>query len=164
MVLVRGALERVLLMVVLWWVLTEGDPTTWTYAVALVPLATGTSLWLLPPRPRLGPPHRRAWALAQLVAWFLGRSVAGGVDVARRALSRPVDLAPGLVEHRLSLPAGLPRVAVADLTSLMPGTLSVALEGDVLTVHVLDTDLPVTAQLEELEVRVARVLGACSER
>lgn len=151
----RALPGRLLAGAVLWWALSEGDGATAPYGLVAVPLAVAVSVALLPPRRPAVPLHRRLPAVAGLAGWFLVRSVLGGVDVARRAVSRPVDLEPGLVEHRLSLPAGLARVLVADLTSLLPGTLSVELEGDLLVVHVLDEQQPVARQLVELERRVA---------
>jgi multicomponent Na+:H+ antiporter subunit E len=159
----RALLPRSVAGVVLWWALTEGDRSTWSYAAVLVPLAVAVSLWLAPPAaPSPGLPRRVVAALV-LGVWFVGRSVAGGVDVARRVLRRRVDVDPGLVQHRLGLPPGWGRVVVADLTSLMPGTLSIRLEDDLLTVHVLDTGMPVAAQLRELERRVGAVTGHRSE-
>jgi multicomponent Na+:H+ antiporter subunit E len=81
------------------------------------------------------------------------------VDVALRAVRRNPNLRPGLVEHRLGLPPGLARVVLADLVNLMPGTLTVDLDEDRLTIHVLDTAMPVREQILELEGRIAAVTG-----
>lgn len=150
-------LPRALAAAAVWWAVSEG--TAWRYAVVAVPAAVGVSLRLAPPRRPRPAPVRRLLALARLVAWFLWRSAVGGVDVARRALSRPLDLRPGVVEHRLGLPEGAGRVLVVDMVSLMPGTLSARLDGDVLTVHALDVTARIEEQVRALEGRVARALG-----
>jgi multisubunit Na+/H+ antiporter MnhE subunit len=49
---------------------------------------------------------------------------------------------------------------MADAISLLPGTLSADLAGGRLTIHVLDRNMPVHAELEALEARVAAMLEA----
>jgi multicomponent Na+:H+ antiporter subunit E len=156
---VRSALWRILTLSILWWALIEGDASVAHYGVVLVPLAATVSMALHRPRGASPVSPRRALALAALVRWFMWRSFLGGLDVARRAVSRPVDLEPGFVEYELALPSGLGRLAVIDLTSLMPGTLSAELDGDTLRVHLLHTDMPGRDLVAELEARVGRVIG-----
>lgn len=98
-------------------------------------------------------------AFLRLFFWFLGRSVVGGVDVARRSLTRPVDLSPGYVEYRLRLPAGLARVAVVNLMTLSPGTLSAELTSDLLRLHGLDTSMNTLDHVAELKERIFRLIG-----
>ncbi|MDC8446111.1 MAG: Na+/H+ antiporter subunit E, partial [Nitrosomonas sp.] len=54
-------------------------------------------------------------------------------------------------------------VFMANTVSLLPGTLSVELTTEMnrgsLTVHVLDRNKSVTAELESVELRVARLFG-----
>ena len=156
-----AALRRLAVFALLWWAITEGDPSTWLYAVLIVPVATATSMLLVPYRPAASGPGwgRRTWALVRLAAWFLRRSMAGGIDVSRRALRRHVDLTPGFVHCPLRLPFGAGRIAVADLMNLMPGSLSVILTEDGLTLHVLDTQMPIPQTVADLEERIARVTG-----
>jgi multicomponent Na+:H+ antiporter subunit E len=92
--------------------------------------------------------------------YFIVQSVRGGADVARRAFSRGPDLRPGYVDFRYTLPPGAPRVFMLGTMSLLPGTLSTRLRGDVLRVHVLDVEWPMEARLRELEARVAELYGA----
>lgn len=151
--------RRMAVFALLWWALTEGDMTTWAYGVVVVPVAVATSLALAPyrgPRPGAGR-LRRTWALVRLSGWFLRRSLQGGLDVARRALTLRPDLNPGYVRCSMRLPPGAGRVVVANLTNLMPGSLSVHLGTEELVVHVLDVDLPVPATVADLEERIALV-------
>jgi multicomponent Na+:H+ antiporter subunit E len=156
-VLARSAVLRFVALAVVWWAMTEGDGGLWAYGVVVGALATAVNLRLWPPRPSGGRVLPRLAAAVRLAGWFVRRSFAGGVDVARRATGRRLDLEPGLVEHRLSLPPGNARLVVVDMVSLMPGTLSCELDGDVLRVHALDVSSDVHDQLAELEERVARV-------
>jgi multicomponent Na+:H+ antiporter subunit E len=91
------------------------------------------------------------------------RSLLGGVDVARRALHPDLPIAPGLIEYPLRLPPGLPQVFMANTVSLLPGTLSAALDRSVLTVHVLDRRTGFLADLKTVEQSVARLFGASLE-
>ncbi|NDL57939.1 Na+/H+ antiporter subunit E [Phytoactinopolyspora mesophila] len=155
-----SALWRLVVLSVLWWGLIEGDMSVAYYGLVVVPLAAAASMGLHRPRPdAVGSWPRRTLAAVSLLRWFIWRSILGGVDVARRAVSRPVDLDPGFVEYELALPTGLGRLAVIDLASLMPGTLSAELEGDVLRVHLLHTEMPGLELVAELEARVGRVTG-----
>jgi multicomponent Na+:H+ antiporter subunit E len=156
---ISAVVLRTIGFLVVWWALSEGEPGMWTYGAVIAPLATLASVFLVrPAQPRVGP-IRRTVALVRLGRWFLWQSFLGGVDVARRAVRRPVDVNPGLVEYRIGLASAAGRVAVADLITLMPGTLAVDLDDDVLCVHVLDSAMATTQQLAELEARVARVVG-----
>ncbi|HLS14909.1 MAG TPA: Na+/H+ antiporter subunit E [Beutenbergiaceae bacterium] len=178
---------RLAVFSMLWWVLTEGEGSTWTYAIAVVPLAVLVSLVFLPPRRRdidrrdtgqgssrsadsadsadgAGSAGRGGWgqravAVVVLTGWFLWQSVQGAVDIAERSLRRPVRIDPGFVTYRWRLPAGAGRIAVMDLLNLMPGSLSVRAEEQVVVVHVVDTAMPVTERLQTLESKVAAVTG-----
>lgn len=153
--LLRAIVTRLAVLAGLWWAVAEGSMTGWYLAVPVVLLAAGLSLWLQPPGS--GAPRLRA--LPSFGVWFMARSIAGGVDVARRALRPRVDVAPGEVDVPVWLPAGLPRVTLADAVSLLPGTLAVeVLEGG-LRVHVLDVALPVTEQVAALERRIGDMYG-----
>jgi multicomponent Na+:H+ antiporter subunit E len=152
---VRAAATRAALLGLVWWAVAEGAGTGWGLGIVAVSVAAATSLWLQPP----GEPTVRLRRLPGFVAWFVGRSAAGGLDVARRAARRPVDVVPGTVTVPVRLPAGRPRVALADAVSLLPGTLAVELDADDLLLHVLDVTRSVETEVAELEERIARLLG-----
>ncbi len=113
------------------------------------------SLVLMPPtgaRPRLD-------ALPALALHFFRGSVLAGLDVARRALRRELDLKSGFVTAPLRLPAGNARNAFCALASLMPGSLPVGVDADSLLVHCLDSTQPVARDLAEQETIFMRALG-----
>jgi multicomponent Na+:H+ antiporter subunit E len=160
--ILRAGLRRGLTLAIVWWAVSEGETSGWYYGAVVVVLATALSLRLRPPADGAPPPRRlvaRAGALASLAGWFVVRSFAGGVDVSRRALSRSGDLEPGLVRCDLAIPPGQARTVVVGMVSLLPGTLSAELDGDVLQVHALDVRTDVREQVAELEDRVGRVSG-----
>lgn len=156
----QAALVRAALLAVGWWALSEGDPSAAGYGAAVVPLVTAASFALAPAPRRPLRMLRRTPPALRLAVWFLRRAVHGGVDVALRALRTPVATDPVVLEHRLTLPPGAPRVLCANLSTLMPGALSVDLRGDVLVLHVLDRRMPARAQVDELQRRIAAVLDA----
>ncbi|WP_413895314.1 Na+/H+ antiporter subunit E [Rhodoferax sp.] len=146
-------LARAALLATLWWTLADG--TAWAFGAPVVLLAAGASVALQPTRcVRLRP-----LALARFAGFFALRSVRAGLDVARRALSPRLPLAPTLLDYSLRLTSEPARVFLANTLSLLPGTLSADLTGDRLRVHVLDASLPIEQELRAAEVRIAALFG-----
>lgn len=140
---------RVLFFSLIWWSFAEGRSIEWGFAVVGVGLATYVSF-------RLGGRRRlRLPRLAAFVPYFVLRSVVAGVDVARRALGPGDRVRPGFVTLSLGLSSDQARVFYARVISLLPGTVSVRLEGDTLVAHALDVESPVAETLREVESRVA---------
>ena len=153
--LIRAVVVRALVMAGLWWVLTEGDNTSWIIGAPVIALITAASMMagqLTPFRLRL-----RGWL--QFLPYFLLNSVLGAADVARRAYGPHVVLNPGFVNHRTRLATEPARVFFANVVSLLPGTLSAELNHDMLVVHALDTSRPVSRDLAVLEDRVAALFA-----
>jgi multicomponent Na+:H+ antiporter subunit E len=148
----RRILTRAALLAALWWVLTAGDPASWLLGVPAVTAAVLVSFFLPQPAWRWQP----AAALAFL-PFFLMISLRAGIDVARRSFRRTVVLDPGFIEYRWRLPPGPARVFMANLVSLLSGTLSVGFDQRQLTIHALDVRQPVWADIQRLEARVARL-------
>lgn len=144
---------------VIWWILSEGDPKAWIVGIPTVFAAAAASTLLAPPtawqcRPRYILPF--AWQ-------FFAFSIEGGVDVARRAFALQLRLDPGLMEYHTHLPEGTARVFFANVISLCPGTVSAHLDGDRLKIHVLDCQQPTSARLAEMESVIARLFGGDAE-
>ena len=144
---------RTALFTLLWWILTEGATSSWLIGAPVVVLAVLASGVLLP---------GASWSLPgilRFIPFFLWHSLRGGVDVAGRALHPRLPISPGLLEHPWRLPAGLPRVLMANTVSLLPGTLSTELGEEFLQVHVLDQTGTFKSELTQIETRVARMFG-----
>ncbi len=107
------------------------------------------------------PGRIRVRGAVRFIPWFLVQSVRGGVDVARRALSPSLPLAPGFVTYPVRLGAGPARTFFVNCISLLPGTFSAELreEGAAIRVHVLAEADAVPARLREVEGQVARLFG-----
>ncbi len=145
--------SRGVLFSLIWWILTAGAESSWWIGVPAVLLAVAASATLLPPTPFVW------YEFLRFVPFFLLRSLLGGADVAWRAFHPGLPIVPDLIQYPLRLPPGLPRVFMANTVSLLPGTLSAALDRNVLKVHVLDSRKGVLAELEAVEQSVARMFG-----
>jgi multicomponent Na+:H+ antiporter subunit E len=151
--LVVAIARRGLLLTALWWALSGGDFSSPLLVAAVIAAANAVSIALIPPLVR--------WPLLgtiRFAGFFVRQSVLGGLDVARRAMHlRHPPLEPELVERRLILRGDAARVFFTGCVSLLPGTLSAALDGGRLTIHVLDVRLPYERTLDLLERRVAEL-------
>jgi multicomponent Na+:H+ antiporter subunit E len=137
-----------------WWVLAEGDLSTWPAALLAVPAAALAFRNLaspLPPLPRPGP-------LLLFLPWFFWQSVRGGADVALRAFAPRVRIAPGLRNYAIRLRDPAARVVFANAVSLLPGTFNAQLDGATITLHLLDEAMP-DSDLVTLEARIGRIFG-----
>lgn len=144
---------RGILLGACWWAIVEGDTASLGVGALAVTVTAAFSLSMHPPA---------AFSFVgflRFVPVFLWRSLAGGVDVARRALAPRMPIQPSLVEYRTELPDGLPRVVLANVVSLLPGTLSADIRGDVLCLHVLSAGAGEEASLRRLERSVARIFA-----
>ncbi len=149
----QSVVVRTLLFALIWWILTEGVPSSWWVGAPVILLAVLASAVLLPT-------VHWSWAgLLRFVPFFLWRSLCAGMDVAKRALLPRLPISPGMHDHRWRLPPGLPQVFMANTVSLLPGTLSAELDEKYLRVHVLDQTGAFASKLAVIEARVARVFG-----
>lgn len=99
--------------------------------------------------------------LVYFIPYFVSISVRGGIDVAWRAFSPSMPLAPGFVEYELRVqPGEAAAVFFAAVISLIPGTLCVEFGStDKVVVHVVDLRSDFEAELKRLERRSAAVFG-----
>jgi multicomponent Na+:H+ antiporter subunit E len=138
----------------LWVVLTGADPKTPWLAALIVLGAAWASVRLFP-----APFGIRAGGAALFTLFFLHHSLRGGIDVALRAIRSPPAVEPGLIDFPLRLPPGTARTFFITGLGLLPGTLSRALSGDVVRVHVLDRRVDIAPQLRRMEAHVAAAFG-----
>lgn len=133
------------------WLVLAGGVAGLGFGLLAAALATWASLRLMPGRMGLHPvPALR------LVGWTAAQTLLAGTDIARRALDPRLPLQPGLVTHSTRLSEGMARDGFTALASLAPGALPAGMEGDAVLVHVLDTRLPVAADLAATEALYAR--------
>lgn len=152
--LVWAVIWRTALFVLLWWVLSDGRLDSWTVGSGSVALATLLSLRLSPPtRGRVSFP-----GLLRFLTYFVFQSLRGGIQVAWFAMRPQTGLRPAMREIDLRLPEGIGRVLLINTLNLLPGTLSVELQGRQLCLHVLDEHVSAEAEVRMAETFLARML------
>ena len=148
-----NALSFVGFLVLLWWILTDGVYSSWWIGIPAILFVVTVSTTRISNRAFI-------WSeVPRFLLFFILHSLRGGADVAWRVLQRDMPIAPGIYEYRLRLPSGLPQVMMANSVGLLPGTLSVGLEKNVLSVHVLDNRTDFLAELKAVEQHIARMFG-----
>ncbi len=148
---------RLLLATLIWIVLTAGGPGSLTVGVPVILAAALASAFLLP---------RLPWSprgILGFAAYFLVQSVRGGVDVARRALHPALPIDPAVIEYRFRIAGELPRVALTNTISLLPGTLGADMDDSHLYVHTLDRQRDIQGDIAIAEQRVASLFGLVLE-
>ena len=151
----NAAVVRAILFFVFWLAISGWKANDLPVGIAASAAASWTSLALLSAKGS----WLRPGALAALGTSFFRGSVVSGFDVARRALRPQLDLRPGFVTAPLRLPPGNARNAFTALASLMPGTLPVGTDEELLLVHGLDVTQPIAKDLAKEEELFLRVLG-----
>lgn len=147
---------RLLGFALLWWVLTSGDAGSWLIGVPAVLLATWFSVSLsATDSVRISPA-----GLARYLLFFMIESIKGGMDVARRALLPGTQVHPHFLQYRTHLAAGFAREMLVYTVSLLPGTITVDIQDDLLTVHALSLDMKPLDNVKTCEKRVAEVFNA----
>lgn len=152
----RAILHRAGLFGAIWAVLAARDAAGLIAGLAVVPLAVWLSLTLIPARSPMD-----LWRVVLHLPRFIAGSVAGGVDVARRAFARDMGLSPDWLRVEVDLPEGA-RSALGVEISLMPGTLAAGADGRSLLVHRLTrvgAEGDVLSEVAALEAEIAAMLG-----
>lgn len=122
-------LLRLASFMLIWWILTNGETSSWWFGVPAILLALIASIILVPPL-------NLVWyECFRFIPFFLKNSLIGGIDVAWRAFHPRLPIAPELIEYSFKLPLGLSQVFMANTVNLLPGTLSAAIDNNILKVH-----------------------------
>lgn len=154
-----AALWRAVGFAAFWLVLVGPNLASWIVGGPAVAAATLASLKLSEPRARsLSLP-----GLARFIPFFLWESLRGGFDVAARVMLPRLRVQPGTTTYNIRLRNPTARLVFLDSISLLPGTLSADLKGDLLWVHALEITADVDQGLMDLEERVADLFGETLE-
>jgi len=95
------------------------------------------------------------------VPWLVKEVVLSNLDVARRILTpaRKPDLSPMLFDVATSQRSDLGRVLYANSITLTPGTVSIQVYGNRITVHAIAEDVARSLAAGEMDRRVTRFEG-----
>lgn len=94
-----------------------------------------------------------------LLYWFwLGREIIkSNIDVTRRILNPRLPISPNMFTVRATQKTELGRVTYANSITLVPGTVTVDVDEDVLTVHALTLEAAAELKRGEMDRRVCNV-------
>jgi multicomponent Na+:H+ antiporter subunit E len=151
--ILRAIILRAALFSALWWMLTGGEHGAWGVGLATIVLAVTVSLLLRPPSANSFSITR----FPNFFVFFLLKSIQSGIQVAGMTLRPRLDLQPAMLEIQLRLPEEAPRIFLASILNLLPGSLSAGLDGNRLYLHVLDQRMPIEQEVRNVETRVARL-------
>ena len=90
-------------------------------------------------------------AAFKLIFWFFLYSLKGGLQVALMALRPKCNPKPFIYSYQLRPHTPLSITLLANIYSLMPGTLSIDKKEEILLLHILDSSLFEVALLERFE-------------
>lgn len=155
----RGAAVTGAVLTAIWAMLLGDQPGSWLLGVPAVLGGVVLGATVPGPPPADPAPGRRLspGGAAVFAAWFARASVLGATDVAWRACQPRPAIAPGFRRYTTALPAGAPRTLFSNCITLLPGTLTADLDGARLTIHMLDREQALEADLGALERRVAAI-------
>jgi multicomponent Na+:H+ antiporter subunit E len=89
--------------------------------------------------------------------WLAGEIVKANIDVCRRILDPRLPISPRMIRVRATQQTELGRVTYANSITLVPGTVTVSVEGDMFTVHALTRETAEDLKGGELDRRVQDV-------
>lgn len=89
---------------------------------------------------------------------WLGREIVkSNIDVARRILNPRLQISPNVFTVKASQKSEMGRVTYANSITLVPGTVAMDVEEDVITVHALTQEAAADLQRGEMDRRVCAV-------
>lgn len=143
------------------WVLLSGyfTPLLLGFGVAssLIVVLIAARMDLLDPE---GHPISMTPALVVYWLWLAYEIIKSNIDVARRIWSRGPDITPTLLRLRASQTSALGQVIYANSITLTPGTVSIDIQGDEITVHALTAEAARDLESGEMDRRVSRLEGS----
>lgn len=86
---------------------------------------------------------RRLPYIIGYAAVLLWEIIKANISTIRMEISYRYEMEPVIVKFRTNLKSPVSRVVLANSITLTPGTITIALEGDELTVHALDKDFAI---------------------
>ena len=91
--------------------------------------------------------------------WLAREIIKSNLDVARRILTPGLPISPNVFTVRATQQSDLGRVTYANSITLVPGTVAMDVDEDVITVHALTRDAAADLKRGEMNRRVCHVVG-----
>jgi multicomponent Na+:H+ antiporter subunit E len=102
---------------------------------------------------------KRFWWFLVLSAWVIWEIIAASIQVAYFAIHPGLPFRPGFVRFRTTMKRPLSRVVLATAITMVPGTMTVRLDGDHYLVHALLPDAFDDLRTAKMQNMVGRVMG-----
>jgi multicomponent Na+:H+ antiporter subunit E len=151
------------LLLLAFWLLLSGrlDPHLVVSGIIAAAAITATGAPLLDRTVGRAGAHPRSHLLRSipLTLWLLGRMARSAVQLARIVLDPRLPPEPGIVRFRTQLTSPSARMILANAITLVPGTMTLDVQGDELTVHTFTPDAVQEFASGELQNRIAAVFG-----
>ncbi len=106
-----------------------------------------------------GHPIHLSWRGSLYWPWLIKEIVLANIDVAKAILRLPGGIEPTVFNVSASQRSELGRVIYANSITLTPGTVTIAIEDDLLTIHALTAGAAEGLGTGEMDRRVCRVEG-----
>ena len=143
------------------WLLWSGHYTT-----LLIAFGAGSSLFVVFIARRMsltdaeGHPVHLLLRLTTYVPWLIWAIVKSNIDIAVRILNPRLPISPRMMKVKASQKTDLGRVIYANSITLTPGTVTVDVQGDELTVHALTRGTAEDLETGDMDRRVTGTEGA----
>lgn len=102
-------------------------------------------------------PSQLGWRIIGYWAWLTPEIFKANIAVARTVFSDLADVKPRLIKIKASNQSDMGRVILANSITLTPGTVTMDLVDDELTVHALTERVADTSTIEEMARRIRAV-------
>ena len=102
-------------------------------------------------------PYELGWYIMVYWAWLFREIAKANILVTRAVLSDLSEVRPRIVKIKSTQKTELGRVIFANSITLTPGTVTIDVDGDELTVHALSEAAADTEALAEMDRRVTRL-------
>lgn len=146
---------------VFWILLTDGAPSSWLLGVPAISL----TVWIVHRFPLSKAPLTiHSGALLKFIPWFIQKSIRGGLDVCRVALSRPLSLHPAFFTYECSFVDTRARALFAICLNVLPGTTTVRMDAGTVYIHCLTSVDEARLEIAELEEKISRILTPMKDR
>ncbi len=110
-----------------------------------------------------GHPIHMSWRGVIYFPWLAKEIIKANIDVARIIVSRSLPVSPNLIRVTGSQASELGNVVYANSITLTPGTVTIALEDGILTVHALTRGAAAELEGGEMDRRVTAIEGMAPE-
>jgi multicomponent Na+:H+ antiporter subunit E len=145
------------------WLLWSGHFTPLLISLGVVSCAfVAWTAWRMGVVDREGLPVEISPRVLAYLPYLALEIVKANIDVARRIVTPRMPIGPRVFRTTAGQRTDLGRTIYANSITLTPGTVSVDLDGDEITVHALTAEAQAGVENEEMNRRVVRVEGQSS--